>query len=213
MEATQKAGFFRRKIEWFDKYADNLADAFGSIFVLSIGSILFAIICYFQNWEWQLPKEYFWHVIIASAAIGLISIVFMFCFAKWSVPRFEKKKKAEPHKGMIYEISQYSIETLTAAGVGVDLTGYLKKRLEEEEEKVPKTLNPPQPDKEKVLKMSIPVKKELGEINWLGELKDNFGKVRVEEFEESLLKYTRRKKTTETVSETSEDSNQNSTET
>lgn len=176
MDSTHQAGFFQNKIEWLDKYADNLADVFGSTLVLSIGSILFAVICYFQKGEWQLPKDYFWYVITGSALTGLISLGLMYYFA-YRAPEFEKREKSKPHPDVIYVISEYSIETLTALGVGDDIIKYLNKMRGVGE-----------------LKMSIPLDPEENEFDWLEELKSKFGETRVGDFEETLLKYTRRKK-------------------
>jgi hypothetical protein len=186
METTQDpttSQNFVNKFERFDKYADNLADMFGSIFVLSMGSIIFAIISYFQKGEWKLLEGYFWQVIIASAVIGLLSLGLMFYFAK-RVPVFMKKEKAQTHQNVNYVISKYSYETLIAAGVGKDITDHLKLMRGENE-----------------LIMSIPFQSAPGEIDWLGDLKSKFGETRVADFEEDLLKYTRRKRITNDTEE------------
>jgi hypothetical protein len=107
----------------------------------------------------------------------------MFYFAK-KVPDFIGKEENKKHQDVFYEISEHSLKTLTAAGVGKDITDDL-----EETRKVYLKDNP----NKKVLKMSIPIKPEEGEFDWLIDLKNKFGEARVAEFEESLLKYTRRK--------------------
>jgi hypothetical protein len=166
---------FEELKELLDKYADELANLFGSLFVLSAGSIIFAIITLFLQGEWKLPVSYFWILIIASAVIGSIALKFMFYFAK-KVPVLIDEAKTEKHKNVVYVISKYSLDTLIAAGVGNDITDFLQ--LE---------------SREKELKMSIPLKPESDEVDWLNDLRDKFGEARVLEFEETLLKYTCRK--------------------
>lgn len=175
----------KKILTWFGKYLENhadfLANSFGVLFVLAIGAIIFAlsinILDSLYEWEWQF--QFFWLIIIISAVTGVLSLILLFYFS-WQVSGFEKRESELEYKDAKYIISKWSLKTLRAAGVGRDIIIYLT------EEILQKSTSPED------LELTITDMTALPDDSWLAKLRNDLGSTRVEEFEKTILKYTRR---------------------
>lgn len=161
-----------KKVKWLYKYSDDLANFFGGLLVLSVGTILFILFSlHFERIQgnYQIGIFIALILILAITAYGL-----MIHFAR-KVPVVESIDETKIHEGATYIVSDWSLKTLIAAGVGEDIILFLKDLRSKENNKD--------------LKMTLP---SNNPDDWLTQLTSSLGKTRVKEYKETILKYTRR---------------------
>lgn len=154
---------------FFDKHADKIASISAVIPFLSLAAIAGVILTVGLS---SIPG-----VIISTAAIGSLILALILLFYSSSAIAAEEKNITENTR---YVISYWSIETLKASGVPEDLIKTLKEILLE-----PETISPSK-------EISIKDPSDDSPHNWLKKLKERHGEIRVKEFSEVILKYTRR---------------------
>jgi hypothetical protein len=183
----KKSGRLLNWLEKLDEYADDLANMFGGILVMSVGYIALIIFTDILNseqtdWKWTVS------IILSSIAIGGISFWLMIHFAKKNY-----QEEVDIDESTQYIISGWRIGTLKAAGVPEDLIycliNILKNDLENKSSSGQNlTIT--------VDNLIIELKKnksmiELKKNALITELELKLGKTRVEEFKQVILKYTR----------------------
>ena len=160
---------------WWDVKANEISNFFAGICALMIGCFFFVLIIKFTGYfsqESSMVKNTGTVIGIIIAA-ALISFIIMSFFDSKYRKYLDDLEKQEDLTGD-YVLSDWSIKTLEFALIPRDITGYLKKILKAAN-------NPPQ----NLSEMKI-------EDGWLEELKKGLGTTRVNEFESTILKYTRR---------------------
>ena len=173
--SEEKQSAWQQISKSFDKYADDLANLFGGLTVLSSSFLLILVIVnvtdFFSRWKISTP----WMLTVLIAASGAVSAAAfgaMLYFAK----RFDQNGR-ETEEEIVYRITAPTLETLKATGVGLDVVKALRQQLDASPQKVLEmSLSPASPD------------------NWLANLKSDLGDTRVAEFEPLILKYSRRTK-------------------
>lgn len=154
--------------KWLPKYYEDLASGFGALSVLAFGGFVFVILASI------LVYGFNW--ITGLILVGFIVSGFGALFL---VKYFSQRSLPEP-QNFIYIVSDRSLQTLVAAGVPEDVTQCLEDlRME---------------SKAPVLVMET---NSESPANWLDRLKTELGEERVSEFEDTLLRYTRRRPETE----------------
>lgn len=108
--------------------------------------------------------------------VGIAAYFLMMHFS-YKAPEIENYNKNIVHKNVEYIITPRRLDTLAAAGVAEDVINCLKELLEKIE------------SGEKRLIMTIPPQDD---DCWMKTLKDELGDSRIAEFEDSILKYTRK---------------------
>lgn len=168
-----------------------MANFFGGILVLCFGLLIFFGISLRKN----ITDETFLIIIGIIIFVGIVSYFLMMHFS-YKVPEIKKFLEEESIKTKYpdgeFVINEDRLETLKAAGVADDVINCLKKFITElqSEKKQTEVGKNNLAKKKKELTMTLVPKSEE---SWLDNLIDNLGVTRVNEFEESLLKYTYRK--------------------
>lgn len=195
MDASQTASAVsdsggKQRIKWSnwlkktDIYADDLADMFGGILVISVGAAFVALIGFTYHYVaigWTIG------IILSAIVVGVFSLWLMVYFAK-KVYREEECIDKNPQ----YVISGWRISTLKAAGVPEDLIYCLINILAENSVNKPaanQKLSDVIDDAIIELKSSDS-KKQFTRKEVVSKLKEKVGKTRVDEFKEVILRYT-----------------------
>lgn len=157
---------------WLYKYSDDLANFFGGILVLCFGLLIFFGITLGSN-LFDLK------IVLSLSAIVFVGIAsyFLMMHFSYKAPEIEKYNKNLVHQNVEYIITPRRLDTLVAAGVAEDVINCLKELLEKID------------SGEKRLTMTIPPQND---DCWLKTLKEELGESRIAEYEDSILKYTRK---------------------
>lgn len=160
-----------RKQKWLDRYAKWIAAFSALLLIVSfviVGYILFVVLTDSSS------KFSYSSILFVLVVISLPLLLLMMYFS-------QKTQNSQPSdESADYVISCWSIETLRAAGVPRDLTKCLKDIYDNAEKS-----SPP-------IELSIKNSLDDSPNSWLIKLKENLGEIRVNEFSEIILKYTRR---------------------
>ncbi len=175
-------------LSWHDKYADELADIFGVLLVLSLVGFL----PFFYIFD-LLPGGYWLTVFIAFPFAAGIPL---FCLTIISARKALNKIRREDdrhEKETRYVLSEWSIGTLKAIEAPLDLTKALETILEEKRDtKTSIARKLPNKIESKGNSANVSFSETFRREELIAELEEKLGKVRHGEIKELVLKYTRR---------------------
>jgi hypothetical protein len=161
-------------LSWSEKNANEISNFFGSIVGLMLGCVFFLLLIYYFKFFKQeiIDIGNLAFVIGGLIFVGSLSFILMSIFESKS-QKAEQKLKEYEEQSNDYILSDSSIKTLEFV-VPNDITGCLETILKEAKNSPGKL---------------IEMKRSDG---WLEQLKKKLGPARMTEFENTILKYTRR---------------------